>query len=186
MGFRREDVAGVRSPASSERPHGPPRLDWNKLQSPRRQKNNNPNVGGKGKSERKKGLRSPRAAAVRPGLDLRYFQQENVRNTGGTRGKQRRAALRIPAPQFRPRPLPLTDWLTELHGGECQRNCRDGSREGNSGISTPQIQTLPRRLCAQPAATDRYEGLEQTDTGAPSVRSWRMRATAPRTQNPGV
>lgn len=42
-------------------------------------------------------------------------------------------------------------------------------------------QTPPR---ANQAATDRYEGLEQTDTGAPSVRSRRMRARGLRAQTP--
>lgn len=87
------------------------------------------------------------------------------------RVKRRRAALRVSALQFRPRPLRLTDWRSFTAENVTKG---DASRGSNSGISTPRIQTLPRRVCAQPAATERYEGLEQTDTGAPSVRSWRM------------
>lgn len=75
----------------------------------------------------------------------------------------------------------LTDWLTNCHRGKRQKY--DASRESNNGISTPQIPAW-RRHCAQPAATDRYEELEQTETGAPSVRSRRMRGRGVRTQTP--
>lgn len=154
-GLRSKDLAAARSPASSELRLGSPRLQRNKLQSPGR-KTNNPNVGKKRRVRRKK---NPFSAVRSAGLSNRSGGQTlpagKCEKKREMRAKRRRAALRIFALQFCPR---LSEW----------RSCTaenvkkgDASRGSNSGISTPQIQTLPRRVCAQPAASDRYEGLEQ-------------------------
>lgn len=81
----------------------------------------------------------------------------------------RSAAQQISAPCFSPALSPQT--RTERHGA----NVRDTSRavRVKRGISTPQI-PAPRSQSAQPAATDSYKGLEQSESAAPSVRSRRV------------
>lgn len=109
-GLRSADLAAVRSPASSELRLGSPRLERNKLQSPGRGKKNNPNVG---KNKKKGEEKKIPLSAVRPGLANRSGGQilpaGKCQKRREMRAKRRRAALRISALQFRPRPLRLAD-----------------------------------------------------------------------------
>lgn len=132
-----------------------------------------------------KEILSPRVAAARP----RYFIKPN-RSAGGLLPTENvKISSENPPECCSPDlysisvlpPTAATDWLTNCHRGKRQKY--DASRESNNGISTPQI-PAGRRHCAQPAATDRYEELEQTETGAPSVRSRRMQGKGVRTQTP--
>lgn len=89
-----------------------------------------------------------------------------------SRGEHRSAALQIFTPYFSSALSPplsaLSDWLTAAAE-------MSGRRESNSGISTPQI-SASRRLARSHQRPTATKGLEQTDTGAPSLRSQRVLA----------